>query len=69
MRKRRSTPAPAPKREVVVVEGNDYCILFDRSTHDFAVEYRGQPVGWRATEAEARRLVEEMRYEDAKHSA
>ena len=69
MRKRRSAPAPAQAREVVIAEGSDFRILFDRETRDYAVEYRGQPVGWRATEAEARRLVEEMRYEDAKRSA
>ena len=66
MPKRRSEPKPRPAREVVVAEGADYKIVFDRETRDFAVEYRGEPVGWRPTEAEARRLVETLRYEEAK---
>jgi len=66
MPKRRSAPAPRPTREIVIAEGEDYKIIFDRETRDYAVEYRGQPVGWRATEYEARRLVEQLRYEDAR---
>ena len=66
MPKRRSAPAPRPTREIVVVEGANYKIIFDRETRDYAVEYRGEPVGWRPTEAEARRLVETLRYEEAK---
>ena len=66
MPKRRSAPAPRPAREIVIEEGSDYRILFDRETRDFAVEFKGQPVGWRPTEAEARRLVEALRYEDAR---
>ena len=66
MPKRRSEPKPRPAREVVIEEGADYRLLYDRETRDFAVEYRGAPVGWRPTEAEARRLVETLRYEEAK---
>ena len=66
MPKRRSEPKPRPAREVVVEEGEDYKIIFDRETRDFAVEYRGQPVGWRAYVEDARRLVEQLRYEDAR---
>jgi hypothetical protein len=65
MPKRRSAPKPAREREIVVASGGDFRILFDRETRDYAVEYRGEPVGWRPTEAEARRLVETLRYEDA----
>jgi len=66
MPKRRSTPAPHPAREIVIDSGDDFKIIFDRETRDYAVEYRGEPVGWRPTEAEARRLVEQLRYEDAR---
>ena len=66
MPKRRSAPAPRPAREIVIEEGSDYRILFDRESKDYAVEYRGQSVGWRPNEAEARRLVEALRYEDAR---
>jgi hypothetical protein len=66
MPKRRSEPKPRPASEVVVEEGEDYKIIFDRETRDFAVEYRGQPVGWRAYVEDARRLVEQLRYEDAR---
>ena len=66
MPKRRSVPKPQPAREIVVDAGQDYRILYDRESKDYAVEYRGQPVGWRATEYEARRLVEQLRYEDAR---
>ena len=66
MPKRRSAPKPPTAREVVVEEGADYRLLYDRETRDYAVEYRGEPVGWRPTEAEARRLVETLRYEEAK---
>ena len=65
MPKRRSAPAPRPARDIVVVEGEDFRILFDRESKDYAVEFRGAPVGWRPTDAEARRLVEALRYEDA----
>jgi len=68
MPKRRSAPKPQPAREIVIAEGEDYRIIFDRETKDYAVEYRGEPVGWRPTEAEARRLVEALRYEDAKRA-
>jgi len=68
MPKRRSEPKPRPAREVVVEEGEDYKIIFDRETRDFAVEFKGAPVGWRPTEAEARRLVETLRYEEAKRA-
>jgi hypothetical protein len=64
--KRRSAPKPQPAREIVVDAGQDYRILYDRETRDFAVEFKGAPVGWRATEAEARRLIETLRYEDAR---
>ena len=67
-KKRRSAPKPQPAREVVIEEGADYRILYDRETRDYAVEYKGEPVGWRPTEAEARRLVEALRYEDAKRA-
>jgi len=66
MPKRRSAPKPRPAREVVIEEGADNRLLYDRETRDYAVEYRGQPVGRRATEYEARRLVEQLRYEDAR---
>jgi len=68
MPKRRSTPAPRPAREIVIAAGQDYRILYDRETRDYAVEYRGEPVGWRPTESEARRPVEALRYEDAKRA-
>jgi len=66
MPKRRSASKPQPAREIIIAEGEDYRILYDRETRDYAVEYRGEPVGWRATEYEARRLVEALRYEDAR---
>jgi len=66
MPKRRSAPKPRPAREIVIDSGDDFKIIFDRETRDFAVEYRGQPVGWRALVEDARRLVEQLRYEDAK---
>jgi len=66
MPKRRSAPAPRPAREIVIAEGEDYRIIFDRESKDYAVEYRGQPVGWRAYVEDARRLVEQLRYEDAR---
>jgi len=66
MPKRRSAPKPQPARELLVAEGEDFRILFDRETRDYAVEYRGQPVGWRAFVEDARRLVEQLRYEDAR---
>jgi len=64
--KRRSATAPRPAREILVASGEDFRILFDRETRDFAVEYRGESVGWRSTESEARRLIEALRYEDAR---
>ena len=66
MPKRRSTPAPRPAREIVIDSGDDFKIIFDCETRDFAVEFKGAPVGWRASESEARRLVEQLRYEDAR---
>jgi len=66
MPKRRSAPAPRPAREIVIDSGDDFKIIFDRETRDYAVEFKGAPVGWRATEYEARRLVEQLRYEDAR---
>ena len=66
MPKRRSALKPQPAREIAVAEGADYKIIFDRETKDYAVEFKGAPVGWRPTEAEARRLVETLRYEEAK---
>ena len=66
MSKRRSQPKPQPAREIVIAAGQDYRILYDRETRDYAVEYRGQPVGWRAFVEDARRLVEALRYEDAR---
>jgi len=66
MPKRRSTPAPRPAREIVIDSGDDFKIIFDRETRDYAVEYRGQPVGWRAFVEDARRLVKQLRYEDAR---
>jgi hypothetical protein len=68
MPKRRSTPAPRPAREIVIDSGDDFKIIFDRETRDYAVEFKGAPVGWRPTEAEARRLVEALRYEEAKRA-
>ena len=69
MPKRRSAPKPRPAREVVIEEGADYRLLYDRETRDYAVEYRGQPVGWRAYVEDARRLVEQLRYEEARRGA
>jgi len=66
MPKRRSAPAPRPAREIVIDSGDDFKIIFDRETKDYAVEYRGQPVGWRAYVEDARRLVEQLRYEEAR---
>ena len=66
MPKRRSTPAPRPAREIVIDSGDDFKIIFDRETRDYAVEFKGAPVGWRASESEARRLVKQLRYEDAR---
>jgi len=68
MRKRRSAQSRGQRtaREVVIAAGDDYRIVFDVVARDYAVEYRGQPAGWRATEAEARRLVERLRYEEAR---
>jgi len=66
MPKRRSVPAPRPVREIVIDSGDDFKIIFDRESKDYAVEYRGQPVGWRAFIEDARRLVEQLRYEDAR---
>ena len=66
MPKRRSAPAPRPAREIVIDSGDDFKIIFDRETRDYAVEFKGAPVGWRASESEARRLVEQLRYEDAR---
>ena len=66
MPKRRSTPAPRPAREIVIDSGDDFKIIFDRETRDYAVEFKGAPVGWRASVSEARRLVEQLRYEDAR---
>ena len=66
MPKRRSALKPQPAREIVVAEGEDYKIIFDRESRDYAVEYRGEPVGWRAFIEDARRLVEQLRYEDAR---
>jgi len=68
MPKRRSTPAPRPAREIVIDSGDDFKIIFDRETRDYAVEFKGAPVGWRASESEARRLVEQLRYEEAKRA-
>ena len=69
MSKRRSAPAPRPAREIVIDSGDDFKIIFDRESKDYAVEYRGQPVGWRAYVEDARRLVEQLRYEDARRGA
>jgi len=69
MPKRRFEPKPRPEREIVIAEGEDYRIIFDRETKDYAVEYRGEPVGWRAYVEDARRLVEQLRYEDARRGA
>ena len=66
MPKRRSAPAPRPVREIVIDSGDDFKIIFDRETRDYAVEYRGQPVGWRADVEDARRLVEQLRREGAR---
>jgi len=66
MPKRRSVPAPRPAREIVIDSGDDFKIIFDRESKDYAVEYRGEPVGWRAYVEDARRLVEQLRREDAR---
>ena len=66
MTKGRSVPAPRPVREIVIDSGDDFKIIFDRESKDYAVEYRGEPVGWRAYVEDARRLVEQLRYEEAR---
>jgi len=48
--------------ELVVAEGPDYKIIYDRETRDYCVEWRGRPVGYRASRMEAMRLVEQLRY-------
>ena len=68
MPKRRSTPT-AREREIVIDSGDDFKIIFDRETRDYAVEYKGEPVGWRAFVEDARRLVKALRYEDARRGA
>ena len=55
-RTRRSQPQPL----IEVGRGENYRILFDRSTRDYAVEVNGQPVGWRADIFGAMRLVNEV---------
>ena len=56
-------------REIVIDSGDDFKIIFDRESKDYAVEYRGEPVGWRAYVEDARRLVEQLRREDARRGA
>jgi hypothetical protein len=49
--------------ELVVAEGPDYKIVFDRETSDYRVEWCDRVVGYRASRSEARLLVEMLRYE------
>jgi hypothetical protein len=49
--------------ELVVAKGEDFTIIYDRETGDYRVEWRGRPVGYRATRREALLLIEQLRYE------
>ena len=49
--------------ELVVAEGPDHKIIYDRETKDYRIEWCGRVVGYRATRWEARLLVEQLRYE------
>jgi len=49
--------------ELVVAEGPDYKIVYDRETKDYRVEWCDRVVGYRATRWEARLLVEQLRYD------
>jgi hypothetical protein len=49
--------------ELVVAEGPDFKIIYDRETKDYRVEWCDRIVGYRATRWEARLLVEQLRYE------
>jgi len=65
MFKRRYAPNSAHEREIVIAEGEDFRILYDRETKDFAAEFRGRLVGWRPTEAEAHQLIRAVRYKSS----
>ena len=49
--------------EIVVSEGPDHKIIYDRETGDYRVEWCDRVVGYRASRWEARLLVEQLRYE------
>ena len=53
--------------ELVVAEGPDFKIIYDRETRDYRVEWRGRPVGYRASRMEAMRLVEQLSYDALTH--
>ena len=55
--------AKATVTELVVAKGDDFAVIYDRETKDYRVEWRGRPVGYRATRSEALRFVEQLRYE------
>lgn len=55
--------AKATVTELVVAKGEDFAVIYDRETKDYRVEWRGRPVGYRATRSEAMLLVEQLRYE------
>ena len=49
--------------EIIISEGPDHKIIYDRETKDYRVEWCDRVVGYRATRWEARLLVEQLRYE------
>ena len=49
--------------ELVVAEGPDFKIIYDRETGDYRIEWCDRVVGYRATRWEARLLVEQLRYD------
>jgi hypothetical protein len=49
--------------ELIVSEGPDHKIIYDRETRDYRVEWCDRVVGYCATRWEARLLVEQLRYE------
>jgi|GEM_PF-3825069 len=55
-----------PQPLIEVGRGENYRILFDCSTQDYAVEVNNQPVGWRADIFDAMRLVNEVLAERSK---
>jgi len=49
--------------ELVVAEGPDHKIIYDRETKDYRIEWCGRVVGYRTNRWEARLLVEQLRYD------